>query len=123
MKKFLLVLIFFITLTPICFAQFSRYIIQLKDKTGTPFTVGNPIQFLSQRSIDRRIRYSIAVEQTDLPITPAYIDSIRLAGNVTILNVSKWLNQVCIMTTDAAALAKINTFTFVNSSSPIAARS
>jgi subtilisin family serine protease len=47
---------------------------------------------------------------------------VRLAGTVTILNISKWLNSVTIQTTDAAALAKINGFSFVQTSSPIAAR-
>jgi hypothetical protein len=124
MKKFLVVTFaFYLGFSPVSFAQFSRHIIQLKDKAGTPYTISNPSQFLSQRSIDRRIRYNIPVELTDLPITPAYIDSIRLAGNVTILNVSKWLNEVCIMTTDAAALNKIKSFSFVIASAPIAARS
>ena len=35
---------------------------------------------------------------------------------------SKWLNQVLIQISDPAALAKINSFTFVKSSSAIAAR-
>ena len=123
MKIFLLsIFIFFITGEMNCYAQFSRYIVKLKDKNGTPYTIGNPTQFLAQRSIDRRNRYSIPIEQSDLPITPRYIDSIRLSGNVTILNVSKWLNQVCIQTTDAAALNKINAFPFVLVTSPIAAR-
>ncbi|MGH2648897.1 MAG: S8 family serine peptidase, partial [Ginsengibacter sp.] len=50
---------------------------------------------------------------------PAYIDSVRLAGAVTILNKSKWLNQVCIATTDTAALAKINNMSFVIASQPV----
>jgi len=103
-------------------AQFSRYIIKLTDKAGSPFAAANPSQFLSQKAIDRRARFGIAVNESDLPVNPAYIDSIRLAGNVTILNSSKWLNQVCIKTTDAIALAKINAMPFVNSSSPVAPR-
>jgi serine protease AprX len=104
------------------YAQFSKYIIRLKDKGTNPFTLANPSAYLTARSIQRRTRYSIAIDSTDLPITPRYIDSIRLAGAVTILNTSKWLNQVAIQTTDAAALAKINSFPFVLSSGPIAAR-
>lgn len=104
------------------YAQFSRYIIQLKDKSGNPFLTTNPTQFLTLRSVNRRIRYNIVVDESDLPITPAYLDSIRLSGNVTIINVSKWLNQVCIQTTDAAALIKINSFVFVKGTSPTAAR-
>ena len=101
-------------------AQFSKYIIRLKDKGTNPFTIANPSAYLTARSIQRRTRYSIAIDSTDLPITPRYIDSIRMAGAVTILNTSKWLNQVLIQTTDAAALAKINGFPFVLSSGPMA---
>src|SRR6478672_6652395 len=85
-------------------AQFSRYIIRLKDKTGTPYSINDPSRFLTGRSIERRTRYGIPLDSTDLPINPAYLDSIRASGNVTILNESKWLNQVCIQTTDATAL-------------------
>ncbi len=123
MKKPILFLsLIFIIGSTNTYAQFSRYIIRLKDKSGSSFTIGNPAQFLTQRAIDRRKRYNINIDQTDLPVINAYIDSIRLSGAVTILNVSKWFNQVCIQTTDPAALNKINSFSFVLSSSPIAAR-
>jgi len=121
MKK-LLIVIFLLAGYKNSFAQYSRYIIQLKDKVGTPFSTNSPLQFLSQRSISRKARNNIPIDQTDLPVTPRYLDSIQLSGNVTILNISKWLNQICILTTDAAALAKINAFSFVLASSPIAAR-
>ena len=104
------------------YAQFSKYIIRLKDKGTNPFSISNPSAYLTARSIQRRTKYGIAIDSTDLPITPRYIDSIRLAGAVVILNSSKWLNQVAIQTTDAAALAKIASFPFVLSSGPIAAR-
>ncbi len=102
------------------YAQFSKYIIRLKDKGTNPFSISNPSAYLTTRSIQRRTRYGIAIDSTDLPITPRYIDSIRLAGTVTILNSSKWLNQVLIQTSDAAALTKINGFPFVLSSGPLA---
>ena len=123
MKKIaLLFFISFIVGNISSYAQFSRYIVQIKNKTGNTFSISNPLQFLTQRSIDRRNRYNIKFDETDLPVTSGYIDSIRLSGNVTILNTSKWLNQVCIQTTDAAALNKINSFSFVIAASPIAAR-
>src|SRR5450432_481698 len=120
MKKSLLFLfILFPGFSPAALAQFSKYIILFKDKNGTPFSISDPSQFLSQRSIERRKRQNIPIDETDLPITPAYIDSVRLAGAVTILNTSKWLNQVCIQTTDNNALAKINSFPFVSGSQPL----
>jgi hypothetical protein len=120
MKKIILLLFIGMLVNLQSKAQFSKYIVRLKDKGTNPFSLNNPIQYLTQRSIDRRTRYTIAIDSTDLPITPRYIDSIRLAGAVTILNSSKWLNQVLIQTTDAAALAKINGFPFVLSSGPMA---
>ncbi|HSQ44596.1 MAG TPA: hypothetical protein VLM16_06340, partial [Ginsengibacter sp.] len=72
-------------------AQFTKYIVRFKDKAGTPFTIDNPSGYLSAKAIARRTKQNIAIDETDLPITPRYIDSVRLAGAVTILNRSKWL--------------------------------
>ncbi len=101
-------------------AQYTKYIIKLKHKGTNPFSISNPSAYLTPRALARRTRYGIAIDSSDLPITPRFIDSIRQAGAVTILNSSKWLNQVAIQTTDAAALAKINSLPFVLSSGPLA---
>lgn len=120
MQKMLPLLIICVIISLGTNAQFSRYIIKLKDKGTNPYAINNPSQYLTPRAIQRRLRYNIAIDSTDLPITPRYIDSLRAAGAVTILNSSKWLNQVLIKTSDAAALAKINSYPFVLSSAPIA---
>jgi serine protease AprX len=98
----------------------NRYIIKFKDKGTNPFSIANPSAYLGPRALQRRARYNIAIDSLDLPVTPRYVDSVRLAGVVTILNTSKWLNQVTIKTTDAAALIKINSFPFVVSSVAVA---
>jgi len=103
-------------------AQFTRYIIKLKDKTGSPYSISDPTAYLSQRAIDRRTRYSIAIDSTDLPVNPAYVTQIKNVPGVTVLNVSKWLNAVTIQTADANALNAINGFSFVRSTSGIAAK-
>jgi len=122
MKKTLSFLGLFLLISYCSQAQFSRYIIKFRDKGTNPFSLSNPSQYLTQRALERRTRYNIAIDSSDLPITPRYIDSIRLAGNVSILNSSKWLNQIAIRTNDAAALTKISTFPFVISTTPIAAK-
>lgn len=122
MKRFLGVVLALWALIQTSEAQVSRYVIRFKDKGSTPYSLNNPSVYLSQRAIDRRIKYSIAIDSTDLPVTPRYIDSVRLAGNLIILNASKWLNSVSIQTNDASALAKINSFPFVQSVSGIALR-
>ncbi len=103
-------------------AQFTRYIVNLKNKNGTPYTFSNPQAYLSQRAIDRRTRYNISIDSTDLPVTPSYVTQIQNVANVTVLNVSKWLNSITIQTTDANAITTINNFSFVQSTSGIAAR-
>lgn len=103
-------------------AQLTRYIIQFKDKATNPYSISNPSSYLSTKAIARRTNFSIAIDSFDLPITPRYIDSVRLAGAVTILNKSKWLNSITIKTTDAAALTKINSLPFVVSVKAFASR-
>ena len=103
-------------------AQFTRYIIKLKDKNGSPYSISDPTAYLSQRAIDRRTRYSIAIDSTDLPVNPSYLTQIKNVPGVTVLNISKWLNAVTIQTADANALNTINGFSFVRSTSGIAAK-
>ncbi|MEY3186586.1 MAG: hypothetical protein RL675_410 [Bacteroidota bacterium] len=94
-------------------AQYTRYIVAFTDKNGTSHQLDNPSTYLSAKSIARRLKYKISYDSTDLPVSKIYLDSIIKTGKVTIINTSKWLNQVLIQTTDEVALAKINTFSFV----------
>ncbi|MEO6188068.1 MAG: S8 family peptidase [Ginsengibacter sp.] len=118
-NKISLLLFLSLILPGLTHAQFTKYIIKFENKTGTPFSINNPTQYLSLRSIQRRVKQHIAIDETDLPIVPAYIDSLRLSGDVTILDQSKWLNQVCIETNDGAAVSKINSFSFVVNTIPL----
>ena len=122
MKKLVLLLLAGLLLAPESEAQFSRYIVRFKNKGGTPYTLANPLAYLSQRAIDRRTRYAISVDSTDLPVNPSYVNQVRSIPNVTLLNVSRWINGVTIQTTDPAAISAINALPFVQSASGIAAR-
>ena len=122
MKRLLFLFLLLSTATTESHAQFTRYIVRFKNKGGTPFTFATPLPYLSQRAIDRRIKYTIAIDSTDLPVTPAYITQVRNVPNVTVLNVSKWMNAVTIQTSSAAAITAINALPFVQNTSGIAAR-
>jgi serine protease AprX len=119
MRKKTFVIVFIVFLSQNSSAQFTRYVVKLKDKAGTPYSVDDPAKFLSVRSVSRRSKQHIPIDETDLPVSPQYIDSIRLSGNVVILDQSKWLNQVCIATTDSSAIDKINRFPFVVATRPL----
>jgi serine protease AprX len=103
-------------------AQFTSYIIKLKNKGGNPYSISTPSAYLSQRAIQRRTKYGIAIDSTDLPVTPSYITQIAAVANVTVLNVSKWHNSVSIKTSDPNAITTINGFAFVQSVAAIAPR-
>lgn len=103
-------------------AQVTRYLVKLRNKGFNTYSLANPGAYLSARALARRTRYGIALDSTDLPLTQRYLDSIASVPNVTILNRSRWLNAVTILTTDAAALTRIQNFPFVQSVGGISAR-
>jgi serine protease AprX len=103
-------------------AQYTRHIVQFTDKKGTQGAIANPSAYLSAKAVARRQLQNIAIDSTDLPISKAYLDSIASVPNVTILNRSKWLNQILIRTSDPNALVKINSFPFVKSRTGVAPR-
>lgn len=122
MKKNLLLPILFFTIASVSNAQFTRYIVKFKNKGGTPFSFSTPTAYLSQKAIDRRTRYGIAIDSTDLPPVPSYVSQVSSIPNVTLLNVSRWLNAVSIQTSDAAAITAVNSLPFVDAVNGIAAR-
>ena len=103
-------------------AQFTSYIVKLKNKGGSPYSIATPSAYLSQRAIQRRTKYGIAIDSTDLPVTPSYVTQIAGVANVTVLNVSKWHNSISIKTSDPNAITTINGFAFVQSTTAIAPR-
>jgi len=103
-------------------SQLTKRVVYFTDKNETAFTLNNPSAYLSPRAVERRTRYSIPIDSTDLPVISRYIDSILKAGTVTLLGRSRWLNAVIIQTSDVNAITKINSFPFVKSVSGIALR-
>ena len=91
----------------------SSYWVKFKDKNGTPFEVSNPEAFLSLRAIDRRIRQHIAFDETDLPVSTVYIDSLKNRG-LEVVHTSKWLNGATIRTADTTLIKKIAGLPFVS---------
>jgi len=122
MKKLIIVLIGSCLFFSEAEAQFTRYVVKLKNKDATPFSFSTPTAYLSQKAINRRTKYGISLDSTDLPVTPSYLSQIAAIANVTLLNVSKWHNSVAIQTSDPNAITTINALSFVQSVSPIAAR-
>lgn len=101
------------------FAQYPKWIIQFTDKNNSPYSFNDPSAYLSQKAIDRRTKYNIAIDSTDLPVNPSYIQQVLAQGDVTYLSQAKWLNQILIYCTDNATIDKINQLSFVKKSQSI----
>ncbi len=78
----------------------QKYLVLLKDKANSPYSVSRPQQFLSQRSIQRRQKQNIATLERDLPVNPAYVTQLQQAG-AKIWFSSRWFNAVLIEATGA----------------------
>lgn len=76
-----------------------KYLVLLKDKVNSPFSVSQPEQFLSKRAILRRQRQNIPIQEKDLPVNPFYVRQIGQTG-AKIWFSSRWLNAVLIEATD-----------------------
>lgn len=94
-----------------------KFLVYFTDKLDSPFTENNPSQFLSSRSIQRRIKQGIPISKNDLPVNPAYLDSLRKKG-IDVWYPSRWLNAAVIHA-DSNQLAGINTLPFVKNISRV----
>lgn len=92
-------------------AQMSRYIVRLKDKAGTPYTLEKPEEFLSARAIERREKFNILINESDLPVSPAYVSQLGDTG-AEVYFASKWMNSVLIQC-PPALVAAIDALSFV----------
>ena len=96
------------------FAQKNNcYWVQFADKHNSPYSVNRPWEYLSLRAIERRAKYGIKADSTDLPVNPAYVDSLRSCGFV-VLHTSRWMNGATIMPTADADLVRLRRNKFIS---------
>ena len=128
-KKILLckgsIFLFFLVLSIFHTAQAQDhancYRIYLTDKNDSPFSINNPLDYLSERAIEKRNRYNIPVTEEDLPVNPSYIRSVSsLSGDIQILSYSKWMNTIVIYCPDPLVMDDITALPFVREILPVA---
>ncbi len=101
MKRAYLLMTYFIFLgVSDAFSQTKyKYLVLFNDKNNSPYSVNSPLDFLSQKAIDRRFKQGITVKTTDLPPNPAYISSIQQTG-ATVIYKSRWMNAALVEATE-----------------------
>lgn len=96
-------------------AQTSQFAfrISFKDKQGSA-NMANPLSFLSQRAIDRRVQMGIVIDTTDLPVAPPYLDSVLNTTQGALHVTSRWLNQCVILLDDSSKILLLQNKPFIN---------
>lgn len=92
----------------------------LKDKQGSPYSIGHPGRWLSHKSIERRRRQGLAIDSTDLPVNPKYIrlierklDEMRRSKKRNsiewkVIGTSRWNNTVLVRANDSTMLHRLD---------------
>lgn len=108
------IIIALLMIVQISFGQEGRYAIFFKDKSSTTFSVDNPIEFLSQKSIDRRIKNEVGITEEDFPVSQDYVAQLSSKG-AKVLHTSRWMNCALVQV-EGGELADILALPFVSSS-------
>lgn len=84
-----------------------KYLLILKDKSNSPFSINSPLVYLSQKAIDRRFKQGIPINISDLPPNPNYILAVKQTG-ATVIYRSRWMNALLIEATEIQKNAILN---------------
>ena len=90
------------------------YRLTLTDKHDSPYRLDHPTRWLSQKSVERRRRQGLALDSTDLPVTPRYLKAIRAIKGISIVGQSRWNNTVVARTADSLAVEQLRLLPFVS---------
>lgn len=83
--------------------------VYLKDKDQVGESILNPSSILSERAIQKKSRFNIAIDERDVPVNEVYIAQLKLQNGITVKAKSKWFNCVHVLGTvsDIAALTDL----------------
>lgn len=109
-KKGSLILLFF---TCSVLSGQDRYMVFFTDKAGTSFSTEAPLDFLSQRSLDRRALHDVNVTEQDFPVNASYVAMLESNG-ADVWFTTRWMNGA-LVTMDAAKATEIEGLSFVES--------
>ncbi len=100
---------------PVCAQRVAEntYWFYFTDKLNNGYSLNQPNEFLSQRAIDRRAWQSLPVDQSDLPVTKSYVDSLVALG-LEIRHTSKWLNGILVTGVDSQLIDTLHRLSFID---------
>ena len=127
MLKFKILVLFLVVFSAVN-AQTEDAWVYFKDKPSKSTFLASPLTMLSQRALDRRAKYTIAVDEKDVPVEATYLTQISTTTGITVKAKSKWMNAVHVQGTETAImnlnnLSSVNYIEFANKSLGISSKS
>lgn len=111
-RTFTIIAFFSLALSVMAQVAPGKYFVEFTDKNNGPYSIDRPWEFLSQRAIDRRVAQGIVISETDLPVTPSYVESVAAIGVTPLVRV-KWLNGLIFACSDTNLIPLIESLPFV----------
>jgi serine protease AprX len=113
MKHFVTIfLILFLSLTVFAGSNPAIYRVKFTNKGNSSYSISRPSEFLSPKSIERRLLQQIPLTESDLPVNPEYLKALTESG-AEILYTSKWLNLAIVKVDNKSVIDKIRQESFV----------
>ncbi len=91
--------------------------VEFMDKENSPYTLEKPHDFLSARSVERRLKNNIPLDFYDLPVSPIYIETLTtdLEEQLEFYYSSRWFNGALFKVNNELISDIINGYEFVKS--------
>ena len=89
-----------------------KYRVYFTDKKHNTYSLKRPEAFLSEKSLERRKKYKIKVDQHDLPVTPLYVEYLN-DHHFKVQNVSKWNNTAVVEVRDTSSIKELSEVNFI----------
>lgn len=90
MNRFLL-LLFFSGIATVVFSQEHARLF-FTDKPNVAQSLANPLSILTQKAIDRKNKFGIVIDESDVPVNENYISTLKQQAGISVLAKSKWFN-------------------------------
>jgi serine protease AprX len=102
--------------------QEVRYAVYFNTKISSnyPYSLEQPLDFLSQRAIERRFKQNIPLDSSDLPVNPDFVTQcLSLDTTIKWIGSSRWLNLSLFSTHSQQVAGLLSQLPFVSSVRPI----
>ncbi|MDR0428901.1 MAG: S8 family serine peptidase [Tannerellaceae bacterium] len=113
-QYYLLTVLFALTFQTVYAEELFGFRVYLKDKGNSGYSLDNPEDFLSLTALERRWREGKPVDESDLPIATAYIDSLVLQGGIPVVQ-SRWFSTVVVTSADSTISRRLQKLSIVDS--------